>query len=181
MYWIIVKIFLKIVALTMSILWTIVNEQSNMCPTVQLPVASIRGILWIRESPSLSCAPRLVFDDVVIERNIQWSQKVYDTIRTTFATKYRSIFTDQVINNWKLWFEQQQQIWNHGMRPSTSTLNFPRPLSCRVPIDSVVHENEEVEDCALEDLGDSVEFLTFSNFDGKFGQFTKQDRMHMVR
>ena len=159
----------------------VVNEQSNMCPTVQLPVASIRGILWIRESPSLSCAPRLVFDDVVIERNIQWSQKVYDTIRTTFATKYRSIFTDQVINNWKLWFEQQQQIWNHGMRPSTSTLNFPRPLSCRVPIDSVVHENEEVEDCALEDLGDSVEFLTFSNFDGKFGQFTKQDRMHMVR
>ena len=67
------------------------------------------------------------------------------------------------------------------MHPSTSTLNFPRPLSCRVPIDSVVHENEEVEDCALEDLGDSVEFLTFSNFDGKFGQFTKQDRMDMVR
>ena len=59
-------------------------------------------------------------------------------------------------------------------------LTFPRPISLwRFQQGIGATQDEEIEECALADVTEATEFVTFDS--GKLGAFTKKERLEMVR
>ena len=156
---------------------------SSQCRTIQ-PVASkahLRGIPWICDSPCSSTAHRILFSPEVMATNAKRSLKIHTAIRTNFASKYKSLFTTEVLKNWDSWLVLQQELWIFGGSPTVQgTLCFPRDISIRrLLLVEAEEQPAEIEDCALADLPDEQETITFDG--GEFGSFSKQQWLEMVR
>ena len=156
---------------------------SSQCRTIQ-PVASkghLRGIPWICDSPCSSTAHRILFSPEVMATNAKRSLKIHTAIRTNFASKYKSLFTTEVLKNWDSWLVLQQELWIFGGSPTVQdTLCFPCDISIRrLLLDEAEEQPAEIEDCTLADLPDEQETKTFDG--GEFGSFSKQQRLEMVR
>lgn len=164
------------------------SESSEFVSTILSPGSAlpIQGILWIKASPALENAARIQFDVAAVEKNMKSCMKIYESICKNFAPKYSSMFTSSVMHNWESWLQTQRQTWNlehPQLDEQSNILRFPRAQSERTR-NALFHRTDgnvgnSVEDCALADLSDDVEFLTHSS--GQFGSFTKTDRLQMVR
>ena len=100
------------------------------------------------------------------------------------CAKYKDIFSESAMSNWEKWLNNQQQIWDHAFHAANSykfcgAIEFPKSLSDRTLHLNHISDIEMVEDCALGDLPDQQETLTFSNHASlgcsEFGSFSKQD------
>ena len=61
----------------------------------------------------------------------------------------------------------------------TSTLVLPCTMPALLDLNQLCPAAGSVEDCALSDLPDNVEFVTFSS--GDYGEYSHLDRLNMVR
>jgi hypothetical protein len=57
------------------------------CSVNSGPKGSLRGILWIKDSPDLLTATRLQFDESTVQKNLKRSTKIFNDIRTKFLAK----------------------------------------------------------------------------------------------
>lgn len=89
------------------------------------------------------------------------------------------------MENWEAWLTNQKTLWNiefHNLHTSgiTTSIDYPRALVIRSQtMEDSSSINSLVEECALADLSDNVEFVTHSS--GPFGEFTTQQRLKMIR
>ena len=89
-------------------------------------------------------------------------------------------FSDSVLENWSRWFDREQKLWSpQGTVHAPSTLVVPRLMPAHVDLNQLCPAAGSVEDCALSDLPDNVEFVTFSS--GDYGEYYHLDRLNMVR
>ena len=89
-------------------------------------------------------------------------------------------FSDSVLENWSRWFDREQKLWSpQGIVCATSTLVLPRAMPPLLDLNQLCPAAGSVEDCALSDLPDNVEFVTFSS--GDYGEYYHLDRLNTVR
>ena len=89
-------------------------------------------------------------------------------------------FSDSVLENWSRWFDREQKLWSpQEIVCATSTLVLPRAMPALLDLNQLCPAAGSVEDCALSDLPDNVEFVTFSS--GDYGEYSHLDRLNMVR
>ena len=108
-----------------------------------------------------------------------------DYIIPDLSMAYNITFHESVMKqnlNWSHWFDREQEFWSpQGIVCATLTLVLP----CAMPALKLLDLNQlcpaagSVEDCALSDLPDNVEFVTFSS--GDYGEYSHLDRLNMVR
>ena len=90
-----------------------------------------------------------------------------------------NFFSDSVLENWSRWFDREQKLWSpQEIVCATSTLVLPRAMPALLDLNQLCPAAGSVEDCALSDLPDNVEFVTFSS--GDYGEYSHLDRLNMV-
>ena len=135
----------------------------------------MRGILWIKDSPDLLTATRLQFDESTVQKNLKRSTKIFNDIRTKFLANHMygpTIFSDSVMENWHVWFDNEQKLWFfQSFSSMLPPLLFSRSYRSRVStVDTTDCPQVEIEDCAFADLPDHTKTLT--NLSGLYGTFT---------
>ena len=146
-------------------------------------ISCLPGISWLSKTPSLANAPKISFSPQTVESNYQKVQKIYCTVVSLFALLNKAVFTDSVITNWQMWLETQKKLWDPTIHAAAqhqhAAIEFPPSILQRnqQPPTELVHS--VVEDSALADLADDLEFVTHNS--SSHGQFSKSDRLEMVR
>jgi hypothetical protein len=145
--------------------------------------SKLQGILLIEHSPNLEAAKHVQFSAEQVQTNLKRCQMIFSAIVSKFVPNYRNIFSEAVMENWQNWLCEQEKIWDleyHQAHPAgfISFVAFPRSLLNRAPSRDQ-NTLPEVEDCALADLEDHVQFVTHSS--GAFGAFTRKERLEMIR
>lgn len=141
----------------------------------------LTGILWLTKHVAFENAPLVEYSEEVRCSNFQKCIKIYSDIQNNFAKKNKLLFNDKVMANWNEWLTTQKHLWDPNTKiAKTIHLEIPKPYfmraqSCNPP----VAENEIIEDCAVPDLADTVEYVTHQS--GEFGSFSKKQRLDIVR
>ena len=67
-----------------------------------------------------------------------------------------------------------------GISSTSSTLILPRSMPARVDLKQLCPAADSVnaEDCALSDLPDNIQFVTFAN--GRYGEFSRTDMVRLT-
>ena len=115
-----------------------------------------------------------------IEQNLKTNAAIYNSIRDKFVPKYLEFFSASVLENWSCWFDGEQKLRiPQGISSTSSTLILPQSMPAHVDLKQLCPASNSVnaEDCALSDLPDNIQFVTFSNSNGRYGEFSRTDIM----
>ena len=131
--------------------------------------------------PDLSMAYNISFDESVMKQNLKKeAQQLTIVFGPNLSPSIRNFFSDSVLENWSRWFDREQKLWSpQEIVCATSTHVLPRAMPALLDLDQLCPAAGSVEDCALSDLPDNVEFVTFSS--GDYGEYSHLDRLNMVR
>ena len=130
--------------------------------------------------PDLSMAYNISFDESVMKQNLKKeAQQLTIVFGPNLSPSIGNFFSDSVLENWSRWFDREQKLWSpQEIVCATSTLVLPRAMPALLDLDQLCPAAGSVEDCALSDLPDNVEFVTFSS--GDYGEYSHLDRLNMV-
>ena len=90
---------------------------------------SLPGIQLIYNSPSLDDVPYVCFSAEDHQRLLKNSLKIYEDIRTKFASKHQLLFDESVMSSWRRWLSQEQELLvSVTSTPTSGRMHLPSPF-----------------------------------------------------